>query len=437
MAEAFITRRGGGGAIRYAPLFTGMNTLVISDDGTSGYMEFYSSGTLSWAGGKLPSQFDLFCVGGGGGGGLCQATASGAMCGAGGGGGYTHTVTGASLPVSCEVAIGAGGAASADGGQTSIGNLCVAAGGKTPPYSTDSSGYVRGYSGRERVVYVMLSGKTQFLLFHVERRRFLYLVLSLLNVAYRANLLQFGERILYGLYVILFQLAADYRVVVPIDEGVVYRLVLQYAHLGVHVVLHTVVVAVEVVGRDVEQYGYVGAEVVHVVKLERAKLYDIVFVRVFGHLQGKAVAYVAGQPDIVARALEDVLDERSCRCLSVAAGNANHLGVCIASGKLYFADYADAFLRAFQHHRRVARYAGAFYYLVGVEDVGLRMPAFLPPDAVRVEHFLVLVLDCRHVGNKDIEALLLSQHSRSGSAFSRSEYYNSFHIFSGYGVVRL
>lgn len=131
MAEAFITRRGGGKKT-YAPLFSGQSNLILSEDGKSGYLELLTSGTLKWLGGIPPKSADLFCVGGGGGGGPSVKTAAGAMCGAGGGSGYTHTVTGASLPVSCEVSIGSGGASCADGGQTSIGNICVAAGGKTP-----------------------------------------------------------------------------------------------------------------------------------------------------------------------------------------------------------------------------------------------------------------------------------------------------------------
>ena len=63
------------------------------------------------------------------------------------------------------------------------------------------------------------------------------------------------------------------------------------------------------VGGDVQQNGDVGAEVIHVVQLERAQLNHIIGMRVFCHLQGKAVADVACQTYIIACILEDVVDE--------------------------------------------------------------------------------------------------------------------------------
>ena len=115
----------------------------------------------------------------------------------------------------------------------------------------------------------MAAGEAQRLLLHVEGLRLLNDVLSGLYVADAAPLFQFGEGILHGLDVVFLQLALDDGVVVPVDEGVLRRLVLHDAHLGVDIVLHLEVVAVQVVGGDVEQHGDVGAEVVHVVQLKR------------------------------------------------------------------------------------------------------------------------------------------------------------------------
>ena len=103
-------------------------------------------------------------------------------------------------------------------------------------------------------------------------------------------------------------------------------LVLYDAHLRIHIVLHAVVVAVEVVGGDVEQDGDVGTEVVHVVKLERAEFDDVVFVWVFCHLKGKRVADVTRQTSVVTCLLEDVVDERRGGGLAVAARDTDHLG---------------------------------------------------------------------------------------------------------------
>ena len=60
------------------------------------------------------------------------------------------------------------------------------------------------------------------------------------------------------------------------------------AHLRIGIVLHTVVVAIEVVGGDVEQYGNVSAEIIHVVELEAAKFDDVVVIGLsFGYLKGE------------------------------------------------------------------------------------------------------------------------------------------------------
>ena len=67
------------------------------------------------------------------------------------------------------------------------------------------------------------------------------------------------------------------------------------------------------VGRNVQQYGDVCPELVHVVELETAKLDDVVVVvPPLGNLQGEAPAYVACQPYVVACIPEDVVDE-ACR----------------------------------------------------------------------------------------------------------------------------
>lgn len=122
----------------FLPQFTGKAKLVLLGDGSAGYMEFYTSGTLTWLGDKRPSAIDAFCVGGGGGGANTRQTTDGAFYGGGGGaGGYTSKGLSKALPASLLVSIGAGGAGAtgwgmntgSDGGNTSIGSLCTANGG--------------------------------------------------------------------------------------------------------------------------------------------------------------------------------------------------------------------------------------------------------------------------------------------------------------------
>ena len=107
----------------------------------------------------------------------------------------------------------------------------------------------------------------------------------------------------------LVQLPFDDGVIVPEDESIFRCLVLRDAEFGVHILLHAMVVAVQMVGRDVHQHGNVGAEVIHVIQLEGTKLNHIIIMLFRSHLQGQAVTDVAGQPYIQSCTLENVVDE--------------------------------------------------------------------------------------------------------------------------------
>ena len=144
--------------------------------------------------------------------------------------------------------------------------------GKTAESLTDEliadSGDVGRDTSRERVVEVVLATKSQFLQLHIERRGLLDDILLLLSVGDDVALMEFGEGEELRLDVVFLELSLDDGVVVPEDEGIVLSEVLRDAHLGVDIVLHLEVVAVEVVRRDVHENGNVGLEVVHVVELE-------------------------------------------------------------------------------------------------------------------------------------------------------------------------
>ena len=203
-----------------------------------------------------------------------------------------------------------------------------------------------------------------------------------------------GERQLTGLDVIFWQFATNDGIVVPIDERIVCRHVLNDAELGVDVVLHAEVVTVEVVGGDVEQDGDVGLETVHVVELERAELDDVDLVGLLCHLEGERVADVASQTSVYARLLEDVVYERGGSGLSVAARYAHHLGVGVTACKLDLADDVDALGHGFLDHRCLLGYARTLYDLVGSEDALLAVVLLLPLYVVVVEHLLIFVLYC-------------------------------------------
>lgn len=134
-----------GGSPSYIPQFSGQGKLMLlTDDGSSGYAEFTSSGVLTWKGNRVPQGVDVFCVGGGAGGCYGKTVQGAEYAGGGGGGGYTATARAQTLPKELTVTVGAGGAIAAAGGTTSVGTLCTAAGGQ--PGSMEGTTYTN-FSG--------------------------------------------------------------------------------------------------------------------------------------------------------------------------------------------------------------------------------------------------------------------------------------------------
>ena len=77
-----------------------------------------------------------------------------------------------------------------------------------------------------------------------------------------------AEGELHRLHLDVADLGLHDRIVLPVDEVIVGSLVAKNPELGRHIILHLVVVAVHVVGRDVHDHGDVGLEVIHVLQLE-------------------------------------------------------------------------------------------------------------------------------------------------------------------------
>ena len=161
------------------------------------------------------------------------------------------------------------------------------------------------------------------------------------------------------------------------------------------------------VGRNVQQDGHVGSEIIHIVELERRQFNNIVFVWLFCDLQGERMSNVSCQSGIVSGSLEYMVDER-CRCrLSVRSRDANHLRVRVTAGKFYFADDMNALGDDLLNHRSFVGYARTLDDFVGIENLFFRMMTFFPFNSVLIEHVLVAVLDCSHVGYENIVTFFL------------------------------
>ena len=156
-----------------------------------------------------------------------------------------------------------------------------------------------------------------------------------------------------------------------------------------YVVLHLVVVAVEVVGGDVEQHGYVGFEVIHVVELETAEFHYVDIVRLACYLVCQRISYVAGQPGVDSGVGQYVVCQHGGGGFAVAACDTHHLGVGVSACQFYLADYRYVLCLCSSHGRSVERYARAFYDFVGGEYAFHRVPAFLEFDMLGFEHVAI------------------------------------------------
>ena len=276
----------------------------------------------------------------------------------------------------------------------------------------------------------MFSTERQFLELHVERSWLLDDVFLLLGVGDGVVLMEFRERIELCLDVVLLELTLDDRVIVPEHERVVLCEVLGDSHLGIHVVLHLEVVAVEMVGRDIHEDGDIRLEVIHVVELETGELNYIIVEAALRHLQRKAASDVSCKSHVVARLFEDVVDERGGRGLTVGTGDADHLGVGVSTGELDFGDDVNPLLPYFLNHWRLVGYSRALDDFVGIEDFLLRMLFLFPLNVVVVEQFLIFVLNFSEVGHEDLKSLLLCENGSSCSALRRTKNNNTLrHVF--------
>ncbi len=137
----FFIRSGSGGK----PLqvnYTG-SCKIVAETATKGYIECYSSGTLSFSD-RLPQTVDVFLVGGGGGG---SSSGNSYVGGGGGAGGYTKTFYKVKPSTPVTITVGAGGTAGSTGGSSTYTGLTSASGGGGATSSNGANGGSAGGGG--------------------------------------------------------------------------------------------------------------------------------------------------------------------------------------------------------------------------------------------------------------------------------------------------
>ncbi len=213
-------------------------------------------------------------------------------------------------------------------------------------------------------------------------------------------------------------MAGDDGVVLPIDKRVGGRHVLENAELCVYVVLHFVVVAVEVVGRDVEDDGDVGLEVVHIFKLETRKFDNIDFVGVACHLIGETVAHVSGEAHVDTRFLKNVVGEHRGGGFAVATGYAHHFRLGEVAAEFDFGNHGNSLFDDSLDDGSRRRNARAFHHEVGIENFLLSVLAFLPIEAFGIKLVGIFLRYLPEVGKKNVETFVLTEDCGACAAFT-------------------
>ncbi|ACL75204.1 glycine-rich domain-containing protein [Ruminiclostridium cellulolyticum] len=137
----FFIRNGSGGK----PLgvnYTG-SCKIVAETATKGYIECYSSGTLSFSD-RLPQTVDVFLAGGGGGG---SSSGNSYVGGGGGAGGYTKTFYKVKPSTPVAIYVGSGGTAGSSGGSSTYTGLTSASGGGGATSSNGANGGSAGGGG--------------------------------------------------------------------------------------------------------------------------------------------------------------------------------------------------------------------------------------------------------------------------------------------------
>ena len=106
----------------------------------------------------------------------------------------------------------------------------------------------------------------------------------MISISFDTRFMRFGKGIECRLRIAFGNLTCDNRIIIPKDESILFRLILDDAELGIHVILHFIIVPIQMIGRNVQQNCDICLEVIHVIQLEATQLDDIDIMRRFSHL---------------------------------------------------------------------------------------------------------------------------------------------------------
>ena len=110
--------------------------------------------------------------------------------------------------------------------------------------------------------------------------------------------------------------------------------ILQNPELGIGIIFKLMVIAVQVVGRNIGNHRHIRFKTGHAVQLETRQLHHIHRMCILRHLCSQTLSDIPCQPGIHPCLRQNMMREQSRRRFPVTSGNTNHPGTGIPPGKL-------------------------------------------------------------------------------------------------------
>ena len=121
------------------------------------------------------------------------------------------------------------------------------------------------------------------------------------------------------------QFGCNNIIICPINKAIVFRLVLNYTHLCIGIKLHFILIAIQMVGGDVQKNSCIGTKIIHIVKLKRTNFDDIICMWSLSNLQSKAFSYVSCKRNIITCFFKYVINQRSGGGFAITSCDTYHL----------------------------------------------------------------------------------------------------------------
>jgi len=169
---------------------------------------------------------------------------------------------------------------------------------------------------------------------------------------------------LSGFQVALPKSIYDYRVIKAIDEIICGFLVLSDPEFGVYILLKIILIPVEMVWCDIQQYGDVSLKIEHAIKLKAADFQDEELMIPCRHLHCKTLAYIPCKPCIKPRSIKNMVRKGCSSGFSIASCNAYKPGVSKPGSKFDLRNDRDPFASDLADERNIIRYPRTLYHFI-------------------------------------------------------------------------